>query len=82
MNLNHALFDCSFHLQVLPHENFDERLLLCEQPTDFPFWWKPGVCDKELLLGVSRYESFALNFQFNQSHEDLMKTILFSPKSP
>ena len=39
---------------VLWHPQLEERLLLCQLGLDMPEWWKPGVHDKDLLIGAAK----------------------------
>eukprot|EP00794_Sanderia_malayensis_P019257 gene19257-21185_t len=62
--------------KVLPHENLDDRLALCEPSSDFPFWWKPGIYDKELIVGVGRHGVGRTDFHLFTDHTLKFKGIL------
>lgn len=40
---------------VLHHPKLKERLQLCQRSPEMPVWWRSGVHDHELLLGMDRY---------------------------
>lgn len=43
--------------EILTHPKLDERLRVCVTSADMPEWWIAGKHDKDLLLGVAKYDN-------------------------
>lgn len=41
--------------EILPSQDIDEKLTLCQSSIDLPEWWINGKHDKDLLIGASKY---------------------------
>lgn len=40
--------------EILPHNEFDDLIQLCEHSFEVPQWWLPGEHDRDLVKGVAK----------------------------